>query len=170
MTLFACSVLVIFLAAMGSAKAGMGVRVVFNRGIADPNKRCSASDWSKVQMVLDSAAAGRRRLGSTHNHSRQLGYCQDVCRSFPPNLCYLSGTGCRNRRDLEDEASDQSPLLVEPNSQLTQDPPSRQLYMEMMCTEKKKAIGMILNTIQSMVAQTCRNLITSQHDMACYDV
>jgi hypothetical protein len=171
MKLFPCSILVIFLATMGSTMAGMGVRVVFNRGIPDPNKWCSAGDWSKVQMILDGAMGGRR-LGDTQRHSRQLqgAFCQSVCRSFPPGLCYLSGTGCRYRRALEDPASDQAPLLAEPDAELTEDPSSRHLYADSLCKEKKKSIVKILDTIQTAVAQTCRNLITSEHDLACYDV
>jgi hypothetical protein len=169
MKIFAYSVLVVFLAVMGSAMAGMGVRVVFNKGTPDPNKWCSTSDWSKVQMLLDNAMGGRR-LGGTQQHSRQLTYCQTICSRFPPGLCYLSGTGCRGRRTLGDPAADQAPLLAEPDVELTEDRSSRHLYADSLCTEKKKAILIVLNTNQTTVAKTCRNLMTSQYDLACFDV
>jgi hypothetical protein len=145
---------------------GLGVRIVFNQGRTESNKWCSASDWTKVQIALDAAAA-RRRLGASAHTARQLGYCDDVCQSFPPRTCYLSGTGCRNRRALQKSATDEATLLSE---QPEGAEGTRHLYADNECAEKKNRLVNGLNGIQNDVDQTCRNLITSQHDLSCYDV
>jgi hypothetical protein len=139
----------------------LGVRIVFNQGQTASNKWCSDSDWDQVQIALDDAM-GRRRLGASAHATRQLTYCSSVCQYFAPKTCYLSGTGCRNRRALQ-----KAHLL---SQQLEGAVDTRHLYADNECAEKKNRIVNGLNGIQNDVAQTCRNLITSQHDLTCYDV
>jgi hypothetical protein len=96
------------IATMYEANATLAVRVVFSNGMITSSIYCTAAEWVEVQDAIDigctSGASGRDDGDDTH-HSRQLTNCQAVCASFPPGLCYLSGTGCHNRRTLQESAS-----------------------------------------------------------------
>jgi hypothetical protein len=160
-----------------SVLVGLGVRIVFNRGQTESQKWCSATDWLKVCIALDAAAARRRQqqraLGSvssasTGQKARHLTFCDTICRFFKPKTCYLSGTGCRNRRALTESVDFEATMLADEQRYDTMD--ARHLYADHECAEKKNRLVNGLNSIQNNVAQTCRNLITSQHDLTCYDV
>jgi hypothetical protein len=155
----------LFLAMCTSGVLGaLGVRIVFNQGQTESHKWCSASDWTKVQIALDAA---RRRLGASAHTARELNYCSSVCQYFAPRTCFLSGTGCRNRRALQESTTDEAPLLSEqPEDAMG----SRHLYTDSECAEKKNRLVNGMNGIQNDVDQTCRSLITSQHDLTCYEV
>jgi hypothetical protein len=146
----------------------LAVRIVFNRGQTESHKWCSASDWTKVQIALD-VAAQRRRLGASAHVSRQLTFCAAICQFFAPRTCYLSGTGCRNRRalSLESTPNEASLLPAEPDDTMDT---HRHLFADHECAEKKNRLVNGLNSVQNNVDQTCRNLIISQHDLTCYDV
>jgi hypothetical protein len=167
MRIFVGTVILVLAMCTSGVLGGFGVRIVFNRGETESQKWCSAADWTKVQIALDTAAA-RRRLGAASAHTaRQLGFCATICQYFKPKTCYLSGTGCRNRRALHESTSGEAPLLAE---QLDGEVDTRHLYADNECAEKKNRLVNGLNSIQNNVDQTCRNLITSQHDLSCYDV
>jgi hypothetical protein len=159
----------IFLMLATHASGVMGilaVRIVFNKGTPEATKYCTLGDWEEVEAAADKGA-GRRRLGQTSS-SRQLqgAYCQSVCSNFPPGLCYLSGTGCRYRRALKSETTDQDA----PVEQVTESsPPGRQLFTVAACDLKKKNVMTQLAATASKVGPTCQNLIKFT-DLTCVEV
>jgi hypothetical protein len=159
----------IFLMLATHASGVMGilaVRIVFNKGTPEATKYCTLGDWEEVEDAAD-MGAGRRRLGQTSS-SRQLqgAYCQSVCSNFPPGLCYLSGTGCRYRRALKSETTDQDA----PAEQVTESsPPGRQLFTAAACDLKKKNVMAQLTAIATEVGPTCRNLIKLT-ELTCLEV
>jgi hypothetical protein len=151
------------------AHATLAVRVVFNQGVIVPSIFCSAGEWDQVEAAMDKGCLAGRRLGET-THSRKLTNCQTVCSSFPPGMCYLSGTGCRNRRrELQEPALDEVLPLAEPEAELPA--PSRQLFTESACSSKNNRIAQELAVIQNKVGPVCRVLImNTPRDFTCYDV
>jgi hypothetical protein len=146
--------------------ATIAVRVVFNQGMVASNMYCSETEWDVVEAAMDRGCLVGRRLGES-THSRQLTNCQTICAAYPPGLCYLSGTGCRNRRELEEPASDEALVLADPKAELP--PHSRQLVGT--CSSKKESIADELDDIQYKVGPACRLLIMkTPRDMTCYDV
>jgi hypothetical protein len=166
MKIFVGNVFLILAMCTSYVRGDLGVRIVFNQGQTSSNKWCSDDDWEQVQIALDDAMA-RRRLGASAHATRQLATCSSVCQYFAPKTCYLSGTGCRNRRVLQESTTDEAPQLAEqPDGEMD----TRHLYEDYECAEKKNSLVNGLNGIQNDVDQTCRNLITSQHSLSCYDV
>jgi hypothetical protein len=160
----------IFLIMATHASGVMGtlaVRIVFNRGANDPSKFCSPTDWDMVEGAADKGAA-RRRLGQTSSRQLQGAYCHSVCSYFPPGLCYLSGTGCRYRRALESETTDQDA----PVEQVTESSPAgRQLFTVAACDIKKTRVLEELAAIATKVGPSCQALISSKvPELMCFDV
>jgi hypothetical protein len=145
----------------------LAVRIVFNRGTNDPSKFCSPADWDAVKSAADKGAT-RRRLSQTSSRQLQGAYFHSICSSFPPGLCYLSGTGCRYRRAAESETTDQ----YAPVEQVTESsPPDRQLFTVTACDIKKQRVMAQLTAIAPRVGPSCQALISSKApELVCFDV
>jgi hypothetical protein len=166
MKLFVYSILFV-VATLQSVNAAIAVRVVFHKGLTAAGITCTPTEWDKLEAAMDKGCLAGRRLGET-THSRRLNYCQTICKDFPPGMCYLSGTGCRNRRTLQEPASDEAlPSLAEPETEL----PTRSLQWEGACSSKKKRIGQELTAVQNSVGPMCKTMISAiPPEYTCYDV
>jgi hypothetical protein len=171
MKLFLQSIFLIMAINMHGVMGTLAVRIIFNRGSTESSKFCPETDWDMVEIAADKGAARRRRLGQT-THARQLQtYCQTVCANMRPGTCYLSGTGCRNRRRALAESATMDPADPVEQVNTSSSPPSRQLFTVAACEAKKVRVLAELAAITPKVGPSCRALILNvTPELTCFDV
>jgi hypothetical protein len=122
---------------------GLSVSITFNRNEVDPNKQCTAEEWSLVSNVLQGIQFRRERKLRRAQAERKL-----ILNRYCGRNCIFIGVNRNRRRELYDQNACSEAKNKVINT----------LNNQVMPTMSAKPWPHL-----------CKNLIQSQHDLQCYD-
>lgn len=141
----------------------LGVRVLFNHGIAD--KSCSDEEHSTVRhLLLDSAAA--QRIQTQHHNLRNtlatdLPLCENVCNDHATGTCYLVAP-CSTHIPTDDEKGLEIRNVLPAGDELQE-----------QCEEMKDEVTALVTADLikiSEVSPTCRRFLGKRAALECFRI